>query len=204
MKKTHLFLTLISIIFCTFTSKAQKIENTIYVSLGIAISNDSYNENSDRGLTAKIGYGLNFFFSEKISTMTGIALHCHSESLLNQNMDGGDFDDLVFLDFPVIFQGHFETTSNGKFMLGIGPVFSACVSNDEYYIDSDPNAPLNGLKKIKHFNFSIMPCIAYELNHCRIGFDVNIGLKNIKKTYNGLIGGSRHINNVCLTFGVKF
>lgn len=206
MKTLNLFLALFFVFCCTYNAGAQdqKIENNIYASLGVCFDVDSYRFKTECGLVSKLGYGLNYYFTEKISTMVGVVWHGHSESLLNTNMDGGDFDDFDFLDFPLIFQGHYETLGKGKVMLGVGPVFSFCVGNDDYYIDSDPNDPLNGMEKIKNFNWSIMPCIAYELKHFRIGMDVNIGLRNIRHTNNGLCDGSKRIHDVCLTVGAKF
>lgn len=205
MKQLNLFLALFFVFYIHIAgAQDKKFENNIYASAGICFDVDSDYMKSRKGLTMKLGYGLNYFFTEKISTMVGVALHHHSEAILNQNMDGGDFDDFDFLDFPVIFQGHYETLGKGKVILGVGPVFSFCVGNDDYYIDSDPNDPLNGMEKIKTFNWSIMPCIAYEINRFRIGMDVNIGLRNIKNTHNGLSDGNMRIHDVCATVGVKF
>ena len=80
--------------------------------------------------------------------MPGVAIRGEVEDGLAEHFDGADIDRFAFLDIPVVAQLHLGSGHN-KWVAGLGPVFSFCVSNGNYYIDGDPNSPLNGKYKIK-------------------------------------------------------
>ena len=178
-------------------------EHSIYVSAGPLIITDIEDSFCGHGLTIKAGYGINHYFSEYLSVMSGLAWHKDMEDLFSPK-DGGSSDWFEFLDIPVIFQAHLNDDVEGnKWMLGIGPVFSRCIQNDKYDFDDGLYHQSTGLNKIKDFNFSIMPMVAYETKHLRIGIDGNIGLRNVKLTH-GEFSGKKHLHNICASFGVKF
>ena len=185
-------------------SNAGLIEQNIYFSSGIykgveIVGNHRY---KDIGLTIKLGYGINYYFNDYFSIFPSVAYHSDMGSALNVK-DGADDDDFSFIDVPIIFQARIDAEGGGKLMLGVGPVFSFLVENDQYYIDSDPWNPLDGKDKIKNFNFSISPCLAYELKHFRIGVELQFGLIDVEKKYDN-VSGEKYLNNYCLNFAYKF
>ena len=178
-------------------------EHNVYVSAGKFIETATeYNDNANTdGLTLKLGYGLNRYFTESFSVMGGLALHLDTEKPF-ENKDGADYDGFRFIDIPVTAQYHLAV-GNGNIVFGFGPVFAFCIGNDTYYYDADPRHPINGKKKIKPFNFSLMPGVAYETKRMRFGVDGSIGLLDVQETHN-LAVGSKHLHNVCATIDVKF
>lgn len=193
---------------CTANASAQERtwESDIIFSFGRFLDNDSYSGN-DKGRVVKLGYGINRYFTDNYSFMLGVVRHVDKEFTYDDSLPGSDEDDFVFLDVPLLFQYHTNNNGFGNLMFGIGPVISRCIDNDYYEVQGDPRTtPLYGLnhkKKIKEYNFSIMPCVAYETRYFLLGVDASIGLRDVKKTY-GLISGSKYIHNVCFTIAAKF
>ena len=189
---------------CSASAQAQERtwENTIFFSIGSFIDNDSYSGN-DRGRTIKIGYGVNRYFTDNYSVMLGLARHVDREDTYDDSLPGADEDDFVFLDVPLLFQYHTNNNGWGNLMVGIGPVISHCIDNDYYQVESDAYNGLNHKKRIKEYNFSLMPCIAYETRYFSLGVDASIGLRDIKRTHR-IISGSKYIHNVCFTVAAKF
>ena len=137
------------------------------------------------------------------SVMLGLARHVDREDTYDDSLPGADEDDFVFLDVPLLFQYHTNNNGWGNLMVGIGPVISHCIDNDYYQVESDAYNGLNHKKKIKEYNFSLMPCIAYETRYFSLGVDASIGLRDIKRTHR-IISGSKYIHNVCFTVAAKF
>ena len=193
------------------TSKFKRFENNFYIGAGRFIDryNEPYNQNkrfdTDKGLTIKLGYGLNFYFTEKFSLMGGLA---YREEAVHPfgDWDGGDEDSFDFFDVPVVFQVHLNApqSTNGKWMVGLGLVYSHFKENDYYYIDADPNDPLNNEIKNKDNYVSLMPCAAYEIKHFRFGVEAYIGLNDINRKYEGRVSGKKYLHNVCGVVAFKF
>lgn len=206
--QVKLLLLIVIAICATINANSQdKIwEHNIYLSVGKYIGTGTSENRIDKnytveGLTLKLGYGLNRYFTESFSVMSGLAIHCDIESAF-ENYEGGDEDCFSFIDIPVTAQYHIALDC-GKLLLGFGPVFGFCIDRDKYYYDADPGHPLNDKSKIKPFNLSLMPCIAYETKHIRFGIDGSLGVLDVQDTH-GLITDSKHLHNVCATIGVKF
>lgn len=196
---------------CITSAKAQDegvkfkhFEHNFYLGSGCYISTDpKYDGNADFGFSVKLGYGLNYYFCEHISLMAGVSRHTDAQPFVG---DGGDGDYFQFVDFPIVFQAHLNDESGrGKWMLGVGPVFGVCTHRDVYYIDypNGPDSKLNNQVKIKKTNVSLMPCVAYEWKHWRLGVEGSIGLKDVKETHN-IAKGQKHIHNVCAVIAFKF
>lgn len=188
---------------CTANASAQerKWESNIYFSIGQFLDNDSYSGN-DKGRTVKLGYGINRYFTDNYSFMLGVIRHVDKEFTYDDSLPGADEDEFVFLDVPLLFQYHTNNNGWGNLMVGVGPVIYRCIDNDLYDVYGDPYHGLNHRKKIKEYNFSIMPCVAYETRYFLLGVDASIGLRDIKRTH-GLISGSKYIHNVCFTIAAK-
>lgn len=194
------------------TSKFKRFENNFYIGLGRFIDryNEPYNQSkhfdTEKGLTIKLGYGLNFYFTEKFSLMGGLAYREDDIHAFEDEPEGADSDYFSFWDVPVVFQVHLNApqSTNGKWMVGLGLVYSHCKENCTYYIDADPNDPLDGEIKIKDNYISLMPCAAYEIKHFRFGVEAYIGLNDVNRKYEGRVSGEKHLHNVCGVVAFKF
>lgn len=180
-------------------SQNQKWEHNIYVAGGLLIDRE-WGE-SETGVSMKLGYGLNYYFSEHWSLMPGIDIRRDAENFFSSAKDGADSDDFVFLDVPVLAQYHVD-----RWTFGLGPVFSFCVSNDTYYVDHDPNSELNGKNKIKDFYLGLQPSVKYRIGkHFLVGIDGQIGLHDVRKSY-GVEAHTtnKYLHNIVATIGVVF
>lgn len=162
-----------------FKHKEKNGEHNIYVAAGLLI--DHVDGESRTGASAKLGYGVGYYFSEKFSVMPGLVIRQDVENPFGRT-EGADEDVFSFLELPVILRFHLANNNN-KCVLGLEPVFSFCLDNDTYYLDAYPGDPLGGRKKIKNFNFGIQPNIMYEIRKFRIGVEGGIGLLNMAKPY---------------------
>lgn len=180
-------------------SQDRKWEHNIYVAGGLLIDRE-WGE-SETGVSMKLGYGLNYYFSEHWSLMPGIDIRRDAENFFSSAKDGADSDDFVFLDIPVLAQYHID-----RWSFGLGPVFSFCVSNDTYYVDHDPNSELNGKNKIKDFYLGLQPSIKYQIGrHFCVGIDGQIGLHDVRKSYGfETQTTNKYLHNIVATIGVVF
>ena len=180
-------------------SQDRKWEHNIYVAGGLLIDRE-WGE-SETGVSMKLGYGLNYYFSEHWSMMPGIDIRQDAENFFSSAKEGADSDDFVFLDIPVLAQYHVD-----RWTFGLGPVFSFCVSNDTYYVDHDPTSKLNGKDKIKNFYLGLQPSIKYQIGrHFRIGIDGQIGLHDVRKLYGfETQTTNKYLHNIVATIGVVF
>ena len=180
-------------------SQDRKWEHNIYVAGGLLIDRE-WGE-SETGVSMKLGYGLNYYFSEHWSLMPGIDIRQDAENFFSSAKDGADSDDFVFLDVPVLAQYHVD-----RWTFGLGPVFSFCVSNDTYYVDHDPTSKLNGKDKIKKFYLGLQPSIKYQIGrHFCVGIDGQIGLHDVRKSYGfETQTTNKYLHNIVATIGVVF
>ncbi len=207
MRDFDRWLLVMVLLFCCATgtyAQEKKWEHNFYVSVGEfietgTIEDEKHNVN---GITTRLGYGLNYYFSESFSVMPGLALHDDIEKPF-KDWDDKNYDHFNFLDVPVVAQYHIAA-GIGKLMFGFGPVFSFSIYNDTYDTAEGwvPNHPLKGKTKIKTFNFSVMPCVAYETKRMRFVLDGSLGLLDVQKKY-GKLDGTKYLHNVCMTVGVK-
>ena len=180
-------------------SQNQKWEHNIYVAGGLLIDRE-WGE-SETGVSMKLGYGLNYYFSEHWSLMPGIDIRQDAENFFSSAKAGADSDDFVFLDIPILAQYHLD-----RWAFGLGPVFSFCVSNDTYYVDHDPNSELNGKNKIKDFYLGLQPSVKYRIGkHFLVGIDGQIGLHDVRKSYGfETQTTNKYLHNIVATIGVVF
>ena len=199
MMKQIILSTLLLLVAVNGYSQNRKWEHNIYVAGGLLIDRE-WGE-SETGVSMKLGYGLNYYFSEHWSLMPGIDIRQDAENFFSSAKDGAASDDFVFLDVPVLAQYHVD-----RWTFGLGPVFSFCVSNDTYYVDHDPNSELNGKDKIKKFYLGLQPSIKYQIGrHFRIGIDGQIGLHDVRKSYGfETQTTNKYLHNIVATIGVVF
>ena len=198
MKRTFLLMLLLTGIL-TANAQAKKWEHNIYLSGGLLINKT--NSGSDTGLSARIGYGLNRYFSEKFSVMAGVALRNVTESPFSSK-DGSDDDKFTFLDIPIVAQYHMAGQGNG-WVFGLGPVLSFTANNDTYNIDADPNSPHNHIDKLKNFGLGLQPSVFYQIGKFRIGAEAYVGLTNMEKKTTHT-NGSHYIHDTVVTVQFHF
>lgn len=199
MMKQIILSTLLLLVAVNGYSQDRKWEHNIYVAGGLLIDRE-WGE-SETGVSMKLGYGLNYYFSEHWSLMPGIDIRRDAENFFSSAKDGADSDDFVFLDVPVLAQYHVD-----RWTFGLGPVFSFCVSNDTYYVDHDPNSELNGKNKIKDFYLGLQPSVKYRIGkHFLVGIDGQIGLHDVRKSYGfETQTTNKYLHNIVATIGVVF
>lgn len=201
MKRTLISVLLLVAAVCV-EAQEKKWEHNLYVAGGLLIDRE-WGEN-ETGLSMKLGYGLNYYFSKSWSLMPGIAVTQEVQKPFTSS-DGGDEDNFTFLDVPVVMQFH-----TGGWTFGLGPVFRFCISNDRYYIDAIticPEPSLNDKEKLKTLSFGLQPSIKYQLSrHFLIGVEGNIGLTNVNKPYDNVLRliSSKHLHSVVATVGFRF
>lgn len=193
---------LILCVLVSLSTQAQKLEHNFYAGVGYYFFSEG--DKNEKGLTFKLGYGLNYYFSEQWSVMPGVGYREVIENAFKAEKDGGNDDHFTFIDVPVIAQYHI---GNGKdsWTLGLGPVFSFCVGNTSYNINADPKDPRNGVDKCKSFSLALQPSIAYQFaKHWKVGIEGHINLTDMKNKDDIYLDGSRHTHHVAAVVGFNF
>lgn len=203
MKKILLIL-FVLVSFNSYAQEKKRIEHNFQASVGkcdILVDGQS-----ESGLMIKLGYGLNYYFSEQWSVMPSVAYREANEKGLKTCLDGSDYDHFNFIDIPIIVQYYLGGDKGSWLTFGFGPVFSFCVGNDTYYINADPNDPHNGLKKAKSFSFGLQPSITCPVGkHWKFGVEAYLNLTDMQKKYENIgIKGSRHIHHLAATASFLF
>lgn len=203
MKKILLIL-FVLVSFNSYAQEKKRIEHNFQASVGkcdILVDGQS-----ESGLMIKLGYGLNYYFSEQWSVMPSVAYREVNEKGLKTCLDGSDYDHFNFIDIPIIVQYYLGGDKGSWLTFGFGPVFSFCVGNDTYYINADPNDPRNGLKKAKSFSFGLQPSITCPVGkHWKFGVEAYLNLTDMQKKYENIgIKGSRHIHHLAATASFLF
>lgn len=177
MKKLLLSIALVLGMNNVAQAQTKKFEHNIYWSAGMVTEASHYG--STNGYSFRTGYGLNCYFSDKFSLMPCITLRQESETLSSPEV-GGDPFSYGFVDVPVMAQFHLPA---GKWVFGVGPMFSYCIYKDSHYIDAVPDQWLDDNDKLNTFSVGVQPSIMFEFWKMRIGVEGNIGLTNVRKKY---------------------
>lgn len=192
--------TLLMLSSIALNAQEKKFEHNIYVSGGLLI--DKTSGDTEKGMSIKVGYGLNYYFSDKLSIMPGVALRQVVVQPFTSS-EGGDDDVFTFLDVPIIMQYHF-LEGNNAWVFGLGPVLSFCVNNDQYYYDARPyDSAFPSTDKIQNFNVGIQPSIMYQTGKFRIGVEGNAGLLNIAKQ-RPYSSDTKHIHDIVASIYYHF
>lgn len=198
MKRTIIALLLLIGFIGAVAAQERKWEHSINLSAGLYL--DGTVADYDLGVSAKLGYGVAYRFTEQFSVKTGIAQRLDMESPIKAyTYDGGDYDAFTFIEVPLVARYH----TKDHVVFGLGPVFAFCTSNDTYYIDADPQSPLNGKPKIKEFYVGLQPSIIYQWKHFALGVEATCGLMDVKLNH-GLTTGSKYLNQVMCSISYRF
>lgn len=181
----------------------KKWENILYIGAGRPIFYiGGYKQPSDKPLTAKIGYGLNYYLNRNFSIGSGVNYYFSDEHVGDAPI-GADEDYFEFVDIPFTAQYHcFDGV--GTWSFGFGPVLSISTYQGSYYIDADPWDPRNDKAKIKKYNMFLQPTMSYKYKHLLIGVEGDISVNNMIKKYEFLHTKSRNLHNILLLLGFSF
>lgn len=196
MKRISIALLLLIGFIEAAAAQERKWEHSVSISAGQF--QDGTLVSYDTGLSVKFGYGLAYRFAEQLSVKTGIAMRGDAESAFQQ-WEGGDYDVFEFIEVPLVARYH----TKDNLVLALGPVFAFCTYNDTYYIDADPQSPLNGKPKIKDFYVGLQPSIMYQWKHFALGIEVTCGLMDVKLNH-GLTTGSKYLRQVMGSVAYRF
>lgn len=195
---------LILFVLTSFNAYAQEKKWEHNVSAGIGAFFSKAGKESRNGVAFKLGYGLNYYFSEHWSVMSGVSYREVIEKAFESTNDGVNDDHFTFIDVPIIAQYHIGN-GNGSWTFGLGPVFSFCVGNTSYYINADPSDPRNKLDKCKSFSLALQPSVAYQFaKHWKVGLEGHLNLTDMKNKDDIYLNGRRHIHHVAATIGFVF
>lgn len=190
MKRVGMSLLLIAGFIASVSAQEKKWEHSVNFSAGLFLDGITLDYNS--GLSAKLGYGISYQFAERFSMKLGVAYRVDMESPVKMfGYDGGDYDSFAFVEVPLIARYHTE----GGFVFGMGPVFSFCIENDTYYVNSDPHHPLNGMTKIKEFCVGVQPSVMYKWEHFSLGVEATFGLMDVNLNH-GLAAGGKYLHQI--------
>ncbi|MCQ2147412.1 MAG: PorT family protein [Bacteroidales bacterium] len=179
MRSSHLIkavvISLVTVSICSLASaQTKRLDNNIQLGIGVSGSNSG-----DAGLATKLSYGLDIAITPSWSIMPSIGHQILNEYIFYFGMVGGDYDIFEMATFSVAPRFH----KNGV-NIGVGPYFSWILGDETYYIDADPNDPLNNKSEIGSFDYGIQPSISFDVRkHWRFGVEAEIGLPNVMIQY---------------------
>ena len=199
MTRQFIVTAVLTMLSLTIQAQTKQKEHQVFASVGLLVNRD--NGVTETGLSARIGYGLNCYLSDKVSVMPAIALR-QAAAYPFTSKDGEDTDGFLFLDVPIALQYHFSGVGNG-WSVSFGPVFSYCLDNDRYYIDASPDDPRNDMDKIRNFDFALQPGVHYRVGRFRLGVESRVGVFNIKNT-NAIVTGTKRLYDVVASVYYRF
>lgn len=169
----NILLCLLFFLGITHPAAAQKKrwEHNLYESVGRVNKFDSHDEQT---IAIRLGYGINYYLTEKWSVMSGVALRMKTCGETNE-FSGRCSS--TYLDFPILTQYHTKGEKDKGFVVECGPVLSFLTHEKKW------TGLSWGYKRYKNFDIGIRPGIYYEISHWRFGVQSHIGLLDIKRKY---------------------
>ena len=183
----------------------KRLQNSFQITGGLFSESGSMAHDVFPGVILRFSYGLDIKINNDWSIMPGAGIRSQVGEVNHLGWIGGDPDTMGMADFYC--QARYHLQADGTWMsIGLGPQISYMTEPDTYYIDADPNDPLNGKEKFTRWSFSIFPSITFlEGKHFQWGFEGNIGLSNSMKQYPQLKRtGSIRFQYIALTCGWHF
>ena len=115
--------------------------------------------------------------------MAGGGIRAQMADIAHAGWVGGDPDGLSLADVFMI--GRYSLPAGrSTAVFGLGPQVSFVTSNDTYYIDADPNDPIDGKTKFKKADIGIQPSAYLEFGrHWEVGIEGCVGLRNMMIQY---------------------
>ena len=183
----------------------KRLENNVLLGGGPFLESGSQSYGNNPGAVLRVSYGLDIRLNEKWSLMPGAGLRTQLSDIRHFGWVGGDPDGMAMADVFVLGRYHFESDGS-RIVLGLGPALSYMVSPDTYYVDADPNDPLNDKEKFNRFDVGIQPSVMFlQGKRFQWGFEGSIGLLNAMKQYPEYNRqGSIHLHYLAVTCGWHF
>lgn len=201
MKKRHALLVLMLLCALGLTAQTRHWQHALQAGAGLMVNDHGYR--TETGLASAVGYTLGYRFAYRWSAAAGVTIRNVAENVFADALEGADDDTFTFLDVPLQVRLHFGS-GMGICTAGLGPVLSFCIQNDTYYIDANPDSPLNTLNKCRPLSLGLQPTFSCQLTrHLFIGADAHLALTNQKDTHH-LTQGSKRIHSFIAKIGFCF
>jgi len=207
------FFFIIALLFLSFaTASAQgnrlsdkRLQNSFQIAGGLFSESGSMANDVFPGAILRFSYGLDIRLDDNWSIMPGAGIRGQVAEIHHLGWVGGDPDAMEMADLFCQVRNHLEADGT-RMIIGQGPQISYMTEPDTYYIDADPNDPLNRKEKFTRWSFSIFPSITFlQGKHFQWGLEGNIGLSNSMKQYPELKRtGSIRFQYIALTCGWLF
>lgn len=188
--KKYFIIALLLTLMTSGMAQDRKWEHSVSAGLGQALE-----DFRDLGsvYSLKAGYGLNRQLAQQWSIQTGLAIRTTASYGYLYS----------YLDLPVALQ-YRSIDIDGTWLLGLGPVVSYCINNDEYDAISTLDEHLEGEKMYKDFVLGLQPSIAYRPGrHWQIGAEANINLTNIGRPL-GQASNNYRVYSILITASYVF
>jgi len=186
MKKSLLFLFAIAWSFIAFAQEPasyKRLESNIQLAGGMFTESGNSAHDVFPGAVLRISYGLDVRLNENWSLMPGIGTRAQAAEINHIGWVGGDPDSMEMIDFFCQGRYHFEADGT-RMVAGFGPQLSYMNGMDWYYVDADPNDPIDGKDKFTRWSVSLLPSISFlQGKHFQWGFEASFGLSNSMKQY---------------------
>ena len=202
MKRLILLSLALALTGATLSAQAlSRPEHNIQLGLGTFVYGGQHSLRNGQ-LAARLSYGLDIPVAGAWSVMPEVGVKLFQEGIFAIGAVGADFDSFSYLDFTLSCR---YRTPNGL-ILGLGPMLSYTWHPGRYYVDADPNDPLNRKAKNKPFNLSLRPGIYWDAGRrWRFGVEAELGVLNTMVQYPELNRtGSKHIHAIRFVTGLHF
>ena len=209
MKRLIIIATLLVFSVCQASAQEdqswKRVENNVMFGAGLFGETGSRARDVFPGAVLRLSYGLDVRLGERWSVMPGAGIRTQLGEVNHIGWVGGDPEGMSMAD--VFCQARYHSVLDGTVMVvGLGPQVSYMVSPDTYYIDADPNDPLNQKEKFERWDFGLQPSIVFQSgNHWQWGFEASVGLRNMLRQYPEYnVTGSVHLHNLMFICGWRF
>ena len=187
------------------TQSGKRLESNFQIGAGLFVETGTNGWEEFPGAVLRLSYGLDVRLNDRWSVMPGIGIRGQQGEIHHLGWVGGDPDGMTQTDVFVV--ARYRTEADGsRMILGIGPAFSYMIGPDTYYIDADPNDPLNGKEKFTRYDLGLQPSITFPRGkHFQWGLEAHIGLLNTLRQYPEYHRtGSIHLHYLAVTCGWHF
>ncbi|MBQ9311212.1 MAG: hypothetical protein IJ222_10195 [Bacteroidales bacterium] len=189
MKKFYYLIIALLLISLTAASaqesrlSGKRLQNSVLIAGGLFSESGSMANDVFPGAILRFSYGLDILLNNNWSIMPGAGVRVQVGEINHLGWVGGDPDAMDMAD--IYCQARYRVQADGATMIiGLGPQISRMIEPDTYYIDANPNDPLDGKDKFTRWSFSLMPSITFQQGkRFQWGFEANIGLSNSMKQY---------------------
>jgi len=173
--------TALSVFVSSAQSKSSPVQFHLRAGMGPFLESGTYKDNM--GLAVRLSAGVEMKLAENWSVLAGAGIREQISDIAHFLWVGSDPDGLGGVDVHLAARYRINA-GNSAFILGLGPQVTFVTEHDTYYVDHDPNDPIDGQRKFLPTDYGIQPSIYYELGkHWEFGVEGCIGLRNMRIQY---------------------